>query len=106
VRKLEISKVVSLAKLGRKSTTNPDGYEASDGWMELFSGSALPGFVQKFATIDDCAAMVSYQAMCWNGTWDSEELDSCCQILKRWITLVGRGSYSDAERPCGGGSHG
>lgn len=52
-------------------------------------GCALPTFKPTFATITQVAALIRWQAMYFNGTWDAVELDNVCYLMSKKVTIIG-----------------
>lgn len=57
--------------------------------INIFDGSALPGFQPVVATIQQVAHWIHYQARMLNGDWDAEELTSLRYICRHRVTMVG-----------------
>lgn len=59
---------------------------------EVLFGCALPGFKPVITTLEVVAAFIQYQAMMFNGQWDSEALNDMRNLLRHKVEIVGSGS--------------
>ena len=78
--KQEFTKAVELATTRRVE-------EPTD--LSIFAGFGLPGFLPVYVTLDRVAALISWQAMQFNGEWDAVALNEVAHFARKRFQIIG-----------------
>ncbi len=78
--KAEFAKAYSLAKSNEQLNYNN---------LDLFAGYGLSGFKPVHVTIKDVASLIRWQALQFNGEFNSEELNNIALAGKKGFIIIG-----------------
>ena len=79
MNKRELKQIMAIAN-SKESLENVD--------YRVLYGCALSDFKSVHCTKKQVAALFRWQALMFNGEWDSKELDDCCYIARKKFTIV------------------